>query len=158
MLKIVNNKPNELEVVSLLEREAELQVLEKARKEKGIAYEELGKKLGFNAVYMASVFNGQQYVPPDQAEKIALELGVSKKNVEVLSNYPYKGNVDPVIYRLQEIVDVYGPSIKEVIHEKFGDGIMSAIDFSVEVQKEEDPGGDRVVITLNGKFLPYKVF
>ncbi len=142
----------------MLEREADLQLLERARKEKGITYEELGEKLGFNAVYMASVFDGQQYVPPEKAEVIASELGVSKEDVEVLSCYPYKGNVDPVIYRLQEIVDVYGPSIKEVIHEKFGDGIMSAIDFSVEVQKEEDPAGDRVVITLNGKFLPYRVF
>ena len=62
---------------------------------------------------------------------------------------------DPVIYRLYEIVGVYGDTIKEIIHEKFGDGIMSAIDFSMDIQKEENPKGDRVVVTLNGKFLPY---
>ena len=60
-----------------------------------------------------------------------------------------------MIYRLYEIVGVYGDTIKEVIHEKFGDGIMSAIDFSMNIEKQEDPKGDRVVVTLNGKFLPY---
>ena len=142
----------------MLEREKALAKMEGARKARGFTYEELGEKVGFNAVYMASVFDGQQYVPPEKAEEIASLLGLSGEDVKTLSQYPYKGNVDPVIYRLQEIVDVYGPSIKEVIHEKFGDGIMSAIDFSLEVKKEEDPAGDRVVIVLNGKFLPYKVF
>jgi len=142
----------------LLEREKALAKMEGARKARGFTYEGLGEKVGFNAVYMASVFDGQQYVPPEKAQEIASLLGLSGEDVKTLSQYPYKGNVDPVIYRLQEIVDVYGPSIKEVIHEKFGDGIMSAIDFSLEVNKEEDPAGDRVVIVLNGKFLPYKVF
>ena len=142
----------------MLEREKALAKMEGARKARGFTYEGLGEKVGFNAVYMASVFDGQQYVPPEKAEEIASLLGLSGEDVKTLSQYPYKGNVDPVIYRLQEIVDVYGPSIKEVIHEKFGDGIMSAIDFSLEVNKEEDPAGDRVVIVLNGKFLPYKVF
>ena len=63
---------------------------------------------------------------------------------------------DPLIYRFYEIMQVYGGTIKEVIHEKFGDGIMSAIDFTMDIQKEENPHGDRVVVTLNGKFLPYK--
>ena len=63
---------------------------------------------------------------------------------------------DPLIYRLYEVVGVYGPTLKEVIQEKFGDGIMSAIDFSMEVNKIEDPKGDRVLLTMNGKFLPYK--
>ena len=142
----------------MLEREKALAKMEGARKARGFTYEGLGEKVGFNAVYMASVFDGQQYVPPEKAQEIASLLGLSGEDVKTLSQYPYKGNVDPVIYRLQEIVDVYGPSIKEVIHEKFGDGIMSAIDFSLEVKKEEDPAGDRVVIVLNGKFLPYKVF
>ncbi len=63
---------------------------------------------------------------------------------------------DPLIYRLYEVVGVYGDTLKEVIQEKFGDGIMSAIDFAMEVEKIEDPKGDRVLITMNGKFLPYK--
>jgi cyanate lyase len=65
---------------------------------------------------------------------------------------------DPLIYRWYEIVGVYGETIKEIINEKFGDGIMSAIDFSMDIQKQEDPKGDRVVVTLNGKFLPYKAW
>ncbi|MBX6396125.1 MAG: cyanase, partial [Alicyclobacillaceae bacterium] len=76
---------------------------------------------------------------------------------------PYRGQYiedipprDPVLYRLYEILLVYGPAIKEIIHEKFGDGIMSAIDFTLNIDKQPDPNGDRVVITMNGKFLPYK--
>ena len=65
---------------------------------------------------------------------------------------------DPLIYRLYEMIGVYGPTIKEIIHEKFGDGIMSAIDFSMDIGKEENPKGDRVIIHLNGKFLPYKAW
>ena len=66
--------------------------------------------------------------------------------------------VDPTIYRFYELIQVYGPTIKALIHEEFGDGIMSAIDFDMEIKRKEDPKGDRVVVTLNGKFLPYKKF
>jgi cyanate lyase len=66
--------------------------------------------------------------------------------------------VDPTIYRFYELIQVYGPTIKALIHEEFGDGIMSAIDFDMEIKRREDPKGDRVVVTLNGKFLPYKKF
>jgi len=77
---------------------------------------------------------------------------------------PYKGSLptavptDPLIYRLYELVNVYGITIKELIHEEFGDGIMSAIDFKMDIVREPDPKGDRVVMTLNGKFLPYKTY
>ena len=88
----------------------------------------------------------------------------SGKGAEVskaLQAFPHKSwdkivPTDPVIYRLYEIVGVYGETIKEIIHEKFGDGIMSAIDFSMHIEKVEDPKGDRVLVTMNGKFLPYK--
>lgn len=136
----------------------DLEDLQEARKKKGLTYEQLGQMTGHNAMWVASALNGQQHVPPEVASKFAQALGVSEEDVEVLTQHPYKGETDPVIYRLQEIVDVYGPSIKEVIHEKFGNGIMSAIDFTINIDKQEDPQGDRVVITLNGKFLPYKIF
>ena len=136
----------------------DLEELQEARQKKGLSYEQLGELVGHNAMWVASALNGQQHVPPEEAAKFAGALGVSPKDVEVLTQHPFKGNTDPVIYRLQEIVDVYGPSIKEVIHEKFGNGIMSAIDFTIDIQKEENSAGDRVVITLNGKFLPYKIF
>ena len=79
-----------------------------------------------------------------------------------LQQIPTKGSVgetvpvDPLIYRFHEITQVYGTTLKAIIHEMFGDGIMSAIDFTLDVQKQEDPKGDRVVVTMNGKFLPYK--
>ena len=132
--------------------------LQEARKKKGLTYEQLGEMVGHNAMWVASALNGQQHVPPEDAAKIAGALGVSQEETAVLTQHPYKGKTDPVIYRLQEIVDVYGPSIKEVIHEKFGNGIMSAIDFDIDIGKKEDPAGDRVVITMTGKFLPYKIF
>src|SRR5690554_5485746 len=102
-----------------------LEILQEARKEKGLSYEELGKKIGHDQMWVASALQGQQHVPPEDAAKFAEVLGINKETAELLSEHPYKGVTDPVIYRLQEIVDVYGPSIKEVIHEKFGNGIMS---------------------------------
>ena len=135
-----------------------LEIMLAAKQKKGLTYEQLGEKTGHGAMWIASALQGQQHVPPEDAAKLAEVLGVPQEVAAVLSGHPYKGNIDPVIYRLQEIVDVYGPSIKEVIHEKFGNGIMSAIDFSIDIQKEENPKGDRVVIILNGKFLPYKIF
>jgi cyanate lyase len=90
-------------------------------------------------------------------------LGLGPDVLEALQEFPNKKwdqvvPTDPLIYRLYEIVGVYGETIKEVIHEKFGDGIMSAIDYNMHIDKEENPAGDRVVITLNGKFLPYKTW
>ena len=105
---------------------------------------------------------GQASVPSEAAEKLTSVLGLGPEVAEALTDFPMKGCLetqvptDPLIYRLYEIVGVYGETLKEVIQEKFGDGIMSAIDFSMEVDKIEDPKGDRVLLTMNGKFLPYK--
>lgn len=135
-----------------------LDALEVARQKQGLTYEQLAERVGQGKMWVITAMMGQHYVPPEIAKKFAKALDVPETTAAYLSEFPYRGNVDPVIYRLQEIVDVYGPSIKAAIHEMFGDGIMSAIDFSIDVDKQEDPNGDRVVITLNGKFLPYKVF
>jgi cyanate lyase len=99
--------------------------------------------------------------PPEVAEKLVAFLGLPAEATSVLMEYPLKEwdkavPQDPLIYRLYEVVGVYGDTLKEVIQEKFGDGIMSAIDFTMDVQKQVDPKGDRVILTLNGKFLPYK--
>lgn len=99
--------------------------------------------------------------PPEKAAAIAEYLGLDTSVAHALAAFPTKiwdqaVPTDPLIYRLYEIVGMYGDALKEVIQEKFGDGIMSAIDFSMEVEKEENPKGDRVILTLNGKFLPYK--
>ncbi len=95
------------------------------------------------------------------ADNLISALGLDVSVSEALQEFPNKKwdqivPTDPVLYRFYEMTGVYGETMKELIHEKFGDGIMSAIDFSMDIDKEENPAGDRVVITLNGKFLPYK--
>ena len=97
----------------------------------------------------------------EYADKLCGILELSEEVSGALQTFPNKKwdqtvPTDPLIYRLYEVVGVYGETIKEIVHEKFGDGIMSAIDFSLDIDKEEDPKGDRVVIKMNGKFLPYK--
>jgi cyanate lyase len=116
-------------------------------------------------VWVASVCYGMNSAPADVAARICKALGlVGEQGDEVaaaMTVFPTKAwdqaiPQDPLIYRLYELVGVYGPTLKDVIQEKFGDGIMSAIDFSMHVDKIEDPKGDRVLVTLNGKFLPYR--
>ena len=99
-----------------------------------------------------------------QADIVGKMFDLDEEAVKWLQEVPYKGSLptavptDPLIYRWYEVVNVYGSTIKELIHEEFGDGIMSAIDFSMDIQREEDPKGDRVNVVLSGKFLPYKSY
>ena len=133
-----------------------------AKKDKGITFEDLEKAVGRDETWIASVIYRQASADMDEATKIVTTLGLPESMAEPLTVAPLKGSLDPVIptdpmiYRFYEIMQVYGMPIKAVVHEKFGDGIMSAIDFSVEVEKVEDPKGDRVQIIMCGKFLPYK--
>ncbi len=105
---------------------------------------------------------GQASMAKDQAEIVISVLGLDREVASALQEAPMKGSldstvpVDPLIYRFHEITQVYGTSMKAVIHEMFGDGIMSAIDFEIDIQKKEDPKGDRVVVSYSGKFLPYR--
>lgn len=129
--------------------------------EKDISWETMGTDLGMSPVWVTSACLGMNSAPPEKAAAIANYLDLGDDVVKALEAFPTKiwdqaVPTDPLIYRLYEVVGVYGPTLKEVIQEKFGDGIMSAIDFSMEVEKIEDPKGDRVLLTLNGKFLPYK--
>ena len=128
---------------------------------KGLSFADLEKLLGRDEVWIASVFYGQNSASIEEAEKIADALDLGRYIVSDLTAYPSKGlgpvvPTDPLIYRFYEIMQVYGYPIKEIIQEKFGDGIMSAIDFSLDIDKVEDPKGDRVKVTMNGKFLAYK--
>lgn len=128
---------------------------------KGLTWETMGSDLGMSPVWLASACLGMNSARPEQAKAIADYLELPGEVASALEAYPTKVwdqtvPTDPLIYRLYEVVGVYGETLKEVIQEKFGDGIMSAIDFSMEVEKEENPKGDRVVVTMNGKFLPYK--
>ena len=132
-----------------------------ARMEKGVTWETLAEKVGISPVFLTSACLGQNSLLPEAADTVCATLGLPAEVSTALQQFPRKGwdfdiPQDPVIYRFYEVVGVYGDTLKELIHEKFGDGIMSAIDFSMDVDKQEDPKGDRVVVTMNGKFLPYK--
>lgn len=133
-----------------------------AKKAKGLTFAELETLVGRDEVWLAAVIYRQASASEDEASKLVSALGLDTSLAAELSEYPVKGSLDPVIptdpliYRFYEIMQVYGMPIKAVIHEKFGDGIMSAIDFTLEIEKEEDPKGDRVKVIMSGKFLPYK--
>lgn len=132
-----------------------------ARKAKGMGWEDLAAKVGLAPVFLTSACLGMNSLKPEFADKVAEVLGLDSAVSAALQEFPHKSwdkvvPTDPVIYRWYEIVGVYGETIKEIIHEKFGDGIMSAIDFSMHIDKEENPAGDRVLVTMSGKFLPYK--
>ena len=132
-----------------------------ARKNANMSWEELSDKVGLSATFLTSACLGMNSLKKEPAEKLCEVLALSEDVAITLQEYPNKTwdftiPQDPLVYRLYEVVGVYGETIKEIIGEKFGDGIMSAIDFSLDIDKEENPLGDRVVITMNGKFLPYK--
>lgn len=132
-----------------------------AKLARNLSWEQMGTDLGMSPVWLTSACLGMNSAPADKATAIADYLGLGPDIANALQAFPTKVwdqavPTDPLIYRLYEIVGVYGPTLKELIQEKFGDGIMSAIDFSMEVDRIEDPRGDRVLLTLNGKFLPYK--
>ena len=132
-----------------------------AKKAKGLSFADLEATIGRDEVWIAALFYQQASASEDEATKLLTALGLSLDLVSVLTAFPIKGlgpivPVDPFIYRFYEIMQVYGMPMKEVIQEKFGDGIMSAIDFTLSIDKIEDPKGDRVKVTMNGKFLAYK--
>ena len=132
-----------------------------AKKAKGLSFVDLESVVGRDEVWLAALFYRQASASEDEASKLLTALGLSTDLVPELMGFPLKGlgpivPTDPLIYRFYEIVQVYGFPMKEIIHEKFGDGIMSAIDFTLDIEKVEDPKGDRVKVILDGKFLSYK--
>ena len=132
-----------------------------AKKKKGISFADLGNLINRDEVWVAALFYRQASASEEEASKISTELELEKDLCDELTEYPTKGlgpvvPTDPLIYRFYEIMQIYGMPMKAVIHEKFGDGIMSAIDFTLDIDKVNDPKGDRVKVTMNGKFLPYK--
>ena len=128
---------------------------------KNLTWEAIAAKLGKGVVWVTSACFGKNSMSKELADQLCDFLELDSKVSTALQALPHKSwdktiPQDPVIYRLYEIVGVYGDTIKEIIHEKFGDGIMSAIDFSMRIEREANPAGDRVIVTMNGKFLPYK--
>jgi cyanate lyase len=140
------------------------ELLLEAKQAKRVTWAELSKQVGMSEVWLASVFYGESSASEESARKIVEALDLGEDVMQAMSTYSMKGNslgsrsvpTDPFLYRFYEILAVYGVPLKDVIQEKFGDGIMSAVDFTMDVQKQEDPKGDRVVLTMNGKFLPYR--
>jgi cyanate lyase len=134
-----------------------------AKRRLGLRWSELGQVLGRSTEWTTSALLGQQSLSRDEAEKIGAVLELDPGTVDALTLPPARGadvvdTTDPLVYRLREMVQVYGPTIAELVHEEFGDGIVSAIDFELGLERVPDPKGDRVKITLNGKFLPYRVW
>ncbi|MDG6773739.1 cyanase [Thiomicrorhabdus sp. ZW0627] len=132
-----------------------------AKAEKNVGWCDIAAAAGLSEVYTTSACLGMNHLDAGVADKLCEFLGLGAEVSTALQAFPHKSwdklvPTDPLIYRLYEIVGVYGPTMKELIHEKFGDGIMSAIDFTMDIDKEENPAGDRVVVTMNGKFLAYK--
>ncbi len=138
-----------------------------AKREKNLTFADIGQKLGRDEVWVAALFYGQASFPDDQECKKLLDilgLNLSSEDIHILTHSPFKGSLlpslpptDPLLYRFHEMFLQYGVPMKEVIHEKFGDGIMSAVDFTVKIEKDETiKEAPRVNINMSGKFLPYK--
>lgn len=135
-----------------------------AKIEKGLKWADIAKEIGQSKEWTTAALLGQMTLSKNQAQTVGKLLGLNKEAVRLLREVPYKGSLptavptDPLIYRFYELVNVYGTTLKALIHEEFGDGIMSAIDFDMDIQRQPDPKGDRVRITMSGKFLPYKTY
>jgi cyanate lyase len=131
---------------------------------KGLKWADVAEQVGLSKEWVTAACLGQMTLNPEQAGVLAGIFGLSDDEKKWLMVVPYKGSLptsvptDPLIYRFYELVSVYGTTFKELIHEEFGDGIMSAIDFKMDLKREANPMGDRVAITMSGKFLPYKSY
>ena len=138
------------------------EAVQTAMKARGLTFGDLAAELDRPRVWIAAAVLGQHPFPPEDAERLRASLDLPAEVVPALEQIPTRGAlggpvpVDPTIYRLYEVLQVYGPALKALIHEEFGDGIMSAINFRADVERVPDPAGDRVRITLDGKFLPYQ--
>jgi len=143
-------------------RQEATETILQAKQERGVTFEEIARAVGRHKVWTTAALLGQATMSREEAEKAVAFLGLGPIFAEPLQTIPTKGSldatvpVDPLIYRFHEITQVYGTTIKALIHEMFGDGIMSAIDFTMDIERVTDPHGDRVKVTYNGKFLPYK--
>ena len=145
-------------------RDEVTQTLLSAKVAKNIKWSDVADAIGLSKEWTTAACLGQMTFNKEQAEIVGNLFGLTDEAIAWLQVAPYKGSLpmavptDPLIYRWYELVNVYGSTIKELIHEEFGDGIMSAIDFSMDLQRQEDPNGDRVNIVMSGKFLPYKTY
>ncbi|MBL1089990.1 MULTISPECIES: cyanase [Streptomyces] len=136
-----------------------------AKTRRDLSWQQLADAAGLSVAFVTAAVLGQHALPADSARAVADLLGLDEDAIRLLQTIPTRGSIeggiptDPTIYRFHEMLQVYGTTLKALIHEQFGDGIISAINFTLDVQKVADPeGGDRAVITLDGKYLPTKPF
>lgn len=132
-----------------------------AKVRRGLTWTRIAEEIGAPVVWATAALLGQHPMPREQAERVCAFLDLDAAVAESLALQPTRGTdpavmSDPTIYRFAEALSVYGPALKELIHDEFGDGIMSAINFRVDFARRPDPDGDRVVITFDGKFLDYR--
>ena len=146
-----------------MDRHALTQAITDAMDDKGLTYKEVADGVGMSPVFVTAALLGQMALPEEAAAKAADMLGIPEAK-KGLAKIPSRGSLgmdvptDPLIYRLYEIVQVYGTTFKKLIEEEFGDGIMSAIDYDMEISRKPDPNGDRVQIVMSGKFLKFKKY
>lgn len=140
-------------------------IIIEAKMKKGLSFEQLTDGTGLSTTYVTAAILGQHPLPKEAAELVGAKLELSDDQIALLQTIPMRGSLDseipsdPTVYRFYEMLQVYGTTLKALVHEEFGDGIISAINFKIDVKKVEDPeGGERAVITLDGKYLPYKPF
>jgi cyanate lyase len=133
-----------------------------AKRRKRLTFTELAERVGADRVWLTAALLGQHPLPPAMASTVGEALSLSEAAVEILQEIPTRGSfdalppTDPTIYRLYEVLQVYGPALKALIHEDFGDGIMSAINFNIGLERGDADSGPRVRISLDGKWLPYQ--
>jgi cyanate lyase len=145
-----------------MHREEATDLILEAKREKNLTFEAIAQKVGRHKVWTTAALLGQHPMGEEEAETVVDLLGLDAEVAGVLREVPMRGSLDtdvptdPTIYRIHEITQVYGTTIKALIHEEFGDGIMSAINFNMDIERVEHEDGDRVRITYEGKFLPYQ--
>ena len=143
-------------------REEATELILEAKKDKGLTFEAIANKVGRHKVWTTAALMGQHPMPADEADTVVDVLDLDDEVSRALQEFPMRGSLDtdvptdPTIYRIHEITQVYGTTIKALIHEEFGDGIMSAINFNMDIERVANEKGDRVRITYEGKFLPYE--
>ncbi len=148
-------------MTSIMTRSDAAELVVAARLRRDLSWHEIAERIGAAPVWTTAALLGQHPLSADQAGQVCELLGLDGTVAESLQRQPSRGAdpermADPTIYRFTEALAVYGPALKELIHEEFGDGIMSAINFRVDVSRRPDPDGDRVVVTFDGKFLDYR--
>ncbi|MGA9254608.1 MAG: cyanase [Roseobacter sp.] len=148
------------EMTEMMTKEDVTAMILSAKRTSGMTWEEIADKIDMSPVWTHSAAMGMNAMPKDKAEALSQVMGLPQEAAIVLTESPTKiweqaVPTDPCIYRLYEIVGVYGPTIKAIINEKFGEGIMSAIDFDMQITRVENPKGDRVKIEMSGKYLSY---